>query len=267
MEPCEKIYIIFHQSTKNGSTVIEMILYILLKRLYLQMARYPLKNQHFVQPFESFPSQQNSSQSLPISEYYDLPATYLPNRSMPHSASQYINCEEPGQSLSSSSRINLPDRYHKQPELSPGKHNLPDRHLEQSLSSSGRLNLPKVHPIQPSGSSAHYIKDNSYGQSASRSSKSLPPGIYSDQYLSSSDRQALPRRQYKSGLSLSSSDRQKLPGQGGDNSLSDILSITDGKILIQKYFFLDDYTRMHSNKVLYVGRTRLTASEYQNNNN
>ncbi|XP_076104542.1 uncharacterized protein LOC143073111 [Mytilus galloprovincialis] len=195
-----------------------------------EMAKYPLKNQHFVQPFESYPSQQNSSQSLPISEYHDLPATYLPNRSMPHSASQYINCEEPGQSLSSSSRINLPDRYHKQPELSPGRHNLLDRHLEQSLSSSGRLNLPKLHPIQPSGSSGHYIKDNSYGQSASRSSKSLPPGSYSDQYLSNSDRQALPRRQYKSGLSLSSSDRQKLPGQGGDNSLSDILSITDDTI-------------------------------------
>ncbi|XP_052101746.1 uncharacterized protein LOC127735559 [Mytilus californianus] len=195
-----------------------------------EVAKYPMKNQHPVQPFESYQSQQNSSQSLPISEYHDLPATNLPYRSMPHSASQYMHVEEPEQSLSSSARNNLPDRYPEQSEFSSGRHYLPDRHFEQSLSSSGRLNLPKVYPIQSSGSSGLYIKDNSYEQSASRSSKPCPPGSYSDQYLSSSDRQALPRRQYKAGLSLSSSDRQKLPGQGGDNSLSDILSITDDTI-------------------------------------
>ncbi|CAC5395562.1 unnamed protein product [Mytilus coruscus] len=195
-----------------------------------EVAKYPMKNPHPVQPFESYESQQNSSQSLPISEYHDLPATNLPYRSMPHSSSQYMHGEEPEQSLSSSARINLPDRYPEQSEFSSGRHYLPDRHFEQSLSSSGRLNLPKVYPIQSSGSSGLYIKDNSYEQSASRSSKPCPPGSYSDQYLSSSDRQALPRRQYKAGLSLSSSDRQKLPGQGGDNSLSDILSITDDTI-------------------------------------
>jgi len=119
-------------------------------------------------------------------------------RSHQHQAASNSLSQQNTRSLSSSEYQELPTKSTPIRSLSSSEYQeLPTKSKPiSSLSSSTRQRLPDKHP--------DYRKS-----------------------LSSSERQALPNRHPNYGMSISSSDRQKLPGQGGDNSLSDVLSITD----------------------------------------
>ena len=126
----------------------------------------------------------------------------------------------------SSDSILAPSHQHQAASNSPSQQNT------RSLSNSEYQELPtKSTPIRSLSSSEYQeLPTKSIPtRSLSSSTRQSLPGRYTDhgKSLSSSERQALPTRHLNYGMSISSSDRQKLPGQGGDNSLSDVLSITD----------------------------------------
>lgn len=124
---------------------------------------------------------------------------------------QFSGRNQPEWSVSSSSRQGFPGQ--SQPEWSHSgsvRQGLPGRNQpEWAYPSSTRQGLPGRNQQEWSNSS---------------SARQGLPVRKVEQSACSSDRQALPRAQNK----FPSSDQYELHGTGGENSLSDVLSITDG---------------------------------------